>query len=87
MFRIHVFHSTYDGKPVAAINEVETLDWKGETMYRDVNTGRVDRSYSGVSEQFFETREEATAAAVAGLQRLADEFAALCRQEIAKVQS
>jgi hypothetical protein len=75
MYRIRVFRSSYDGKPVANIREVETVEHNGETLYRDVELGTVERNYCGaVGERLFETREEAVTVAVAELRALVDKF-------------
>jgi len=84
MFRIRVFRSSYDGKPVASIREVERVEHKGETLHRDVELGTVERNYGGaVNERLYDTREEAVAAAVLEIRQLVDRFDAECEALIA----
>jgi hypothetical protein len=79
MFRIRVFRSSYDGKPVAYVREVERVEHKGETLYRDVELGTVERNYGGaVGERLYDTREEAVTAAVLEIRQLVDRFDAEC---------
>lgn len=86
MFRMIAFRSSYDGKPLARIEEVEPVKHNGALLWRDVNTGTVMPDHHGQGD-VFDTRPEAVAAAVAALDRLENEFAELCRAEKAKVQS
>lgn len=87
MYRVSVFLSSYDNRVVASIAEVEPVEWRGQTMYRDVHTGRVDPNYGGLQGKVCLTRAEAIASAVAGLQKLSEEFAAMCRTEIDKLRA
>jgi hypothetical protein len=86
MFRVYVFVSSYDQRVVASIQEVEPVEWQGKTMYRDLATGRVDPNYGREDEPVFATREEAVAEAIAGLGRLQEQFAAMCRSKIDELQ-
>jgi hypothetical protein len=87
MFQVYVFSSTYDGKPIASIREVEPIDWQGKRMYRDLGTGRVAPMYSEDGEQVFDTREQAVTAATERLHKLASDFAALCHDQIVRLQA
>jgi hypothetical protein len=84
MFRIRVFRSSYDGKPQAVVREVEPVEHRGETLYRDVVLGTVERDYGGaIGERLFDTRDEAVAAAVSEVRVLADKFDRECDALIA----
>lgn len=83
MFRVRVFRSSYDGKPHACVREVERVEHKGETLYRDVELGTVERNYGGEDVRLYDTREEAVAAAALELRQLVDRFDRECEELIA----
>jgi hypothetical protein len=86
MFRVHVFQSSYDGKLVATIAEVEAVEFNGRTLYRNLQSGTVDACYHGVGEAFFDTREEAVEAAAEKARTLAAQFSADCTAVIARLR-
>jgi hypothetical protein len=86
MFKVTVFHGS-QGEPHASVREVEAVPHGSETLYRDVESGRVDRIYSCMHELVFDSRDDAVEFASSRLRALSVEFATNCEKAIKKLRS
>jgi hypothetical protein len=86
MFKVTVFHGS-QGQPHASMRAVEPVQHNGETLYRDVASGRVDRAYECLHERVFCDRDAATAYAIEQIRALSIAFAAECERAINELRN